>query len=34
MVVVDGGEEAWQNLLGEFDPSLFEESVLGPPTPT
>lgn len=34
MVVVEGGEEAWQNLLGEFDPSLFEESVVGPPTVT
>ena len=34
MVEVAGGEEAWEALLGEYDPELFEEAVVGPPSGT
>lgn len=31
VVEVAGGEEAWDALLSEYDPSLFDETVVGPP---
>ncbi|MDH3224691.1 MAG: hypothetical protein OEO23_13315, partial [Gemmatimonadota bacterium] len=31
VVEVAGGTEAWDALLSEYDPALFDETVVGPP---